>query len=468
MKNYQVIIGLEIHAELKTESKMFCGCLNDPFTSEPNSNICPVCTGQPGALPVPNKKAILWTFLVGKALNATLSDYSKFDRKHYFYPDLPKGYQISQYDLPFCQNGKLKVLEREIGVIRVHLEEDTGKLVHPAGQNYSLLDLNRAGVPLLELVTAPEIKSAQEARVFCENYQELLRDLKVASADMEKGEMRCEANISVQEEGNFERVGNEIKPKPGRILNPKVEVKNLNSFRSVERAIEYEIKRQTELLEAGESPVQETRGWNDARQVTVRQREKESAHDYRYFPEPDIPPISQLDLKEMEVPVLSSEIKEKLLALGVTPEAVKILIRDKKLTEDFLAAASLANPVTVANLYINRLKGKTLLQSQEVAYLANALDKGEIPASVLNQVVEALKSGQTAAEAISKLEKGGDLLSVVRDSIAENPEVVASYKKGKTEALSVIIGTVMRKTKGMANAKEVREILENELSKPAA
>lgn len=332
-QKYQLAVGMEVHAELKTETKMFCACPNDPDASEPNTRVCPVCMGHPGTLPVPNKKAIELVIKTGLALGCDIAEQSKFDRKNYFYPDLPKGYQISQYDEPLCRNGELtfasNLIESKshpepervegegsqrsfasaqddrvatVRIHRIHLEEDTGKLLHPAGADYSLVDFNRAGVPLMELVTEPDIHTAGDAKKFCEELQLILRYLGVSDADMEKGHMRCEANISISQinaDSNADSRGLDLResamsanPRPSAVLGTKVEVKNLNSFKAVERAVEYEFKRQIEALERGEKIFQETRGWDDVKSETYPQRSKEEAHDYRYFPEPDIPPLS--------------------------------------------------------------------------------------------------------------------------------------------------------------------------------
>jgi aspartyl-tRNA(Asn)/glutamyl-tRNA(Gln) amidotransferase subunit B len=273
---YTPVIGLEIHVELGTKSKMFCSCKNDAEEKNPNTNVCPVCMGHPGTLPVINEEAVKRVIKTGLALSSKISETSKFDRKNYFYPDLPKGYQISQYDQPLCQGGYLELMGRKIKITRVHLEEDTGRLIHPVGADHSLVDYNRVGVPLMELVTEPDITSAEEAWKFAQELQLLLRYLGVSTADMEKGQMRVEANISLGIGGK---------------LGTKVEIKNLNSFRAVERGIDYEIKRQAEVLDSGEKVIQETRGWNDNAGETVSQRIKEEAHDYRYFPEPDLPSL---------------------------------------------------------------------------------------------------------------------------------------------------------------------------------
>ena len=273
---YKPTIGLEVHAELNTRSKMFCSCANDPNEKRPNYQICPICVAHPGTLPVANEEAIKKVIKAGLALNCKIAKDSKFDRKNYFYPDIPKGYQISQYDQPFCEKGYLEINGRKIGITRIHLEEDTGKSIHPENADYSLVDYNRAGMPLMELVTEPEITSGQEARAFAEELQLILKYLGVSDADMEKGLMRVEVNISVSKTKKF---------------GTKVEIKNLNSFKVVQKAIDFEIARQTEVLEGGGMVVQETRGWHDKKEITFSQREKESAHDYRYFPEPDLPPL---------------------------------------------------------------------------------------------------------------------------------------------------------------------------------
>ncbi len=272
---YFPTIGLEVHVELNTKSKMFCSCFNNSDEKKANVSICPICTAQPGTLPVINREAVRKVIKTGLALNCHISEYSKFDRKNYFYPDLPKAYQISQYYLPLCQNGYLKINNKKIHIREIHLEEDTGKLIHPRGADYSLVDFNRAGIPLMELVTKPDIHSAKKARKFAEELRLILRYLDVSKADMEKGQLRCEVNISLS--------------KYPEKLGTKVEIKNLNSFRAVEKGIDYEIKRQTKLLESNKKIIQETRGWDDIKGITVSQRGKEEAHDYRYFPEPDLP-----------------------------------------------------------------------------------------------------------------------------------------------------------------------------------
>ncbi|PIX89972.1 MAG: Asp-tRNA(Asn)/Glu-tRNA(Gln) amidotransferase subunit GatB, partial [Candidatus Moranbacteria bacterium CG_4_10_14_3_um_filter_45_9] len=331
---YNVTIGMEVHAELKTASKMFCSCKNSlGLEKEPNVHICPVCMAQPGSLPVPNRTAIEAVQRVGLALGCTLRLQSKFDRKNYFYPDIPKGYQISQYDEPFCEKGVMEIEGKPFRITRIHLEEDTGKSMHPDGANYTLVDFNRAGVPLMELVTEADFSTSRDVRLFCQKLRQTLRYLDVSDADMEKGQMRCEVNISLYPEGSE------------RLSGTKVEVKNINSFRSVERSIEYEILRQTGVLEAGEKLVQETRGWDEAKNITVSQRKKESAHDYRYFPEPDIPPFEFDEVYAEKLRATLPELPDAKLKRFVgeygLPEADAVtLTEDYKISVYFEAVVS--------------------------------------------------------------------------------------------------------------------------------
>ena len=334
---FKTTIGLEIHFEAKTRSKMFCSCPNEEWNAleeKPNTNICPICTGQPGTLPVINEEAINKIIMTGLALNCEIALKSKFDRKNYFYPDLPKGYQISQYDLPLCSNGFLEIKltngqKKKIGITRIHMEEDTGKLLHTA-DGVTLVDFNRTGVPLIELVTEPDINSSEEAKKFCQDLQLILKYLDVSNADMEKGQMRCEVNISLNKEGENK-------------LGTKVEIKNLNSFKSVEKSIEYEIKRQSQLLDRGEAVVQETRGWHDDKQITFSQRNKENAYEYRYFPEPDLPPLTitteKVELIKSIMPELPEE-KRKRFQKEYFLEDPEIFIKDPALGDYFEKAIS--------------------------------------------------------------------------------------------------------------------------------
>jgi len=343
------IIGLEIHVELKTKRKMFCDCKNESEEKLPNINICPICLGHPGTLPSPNKKAIEMVLKVGKALNCQFNEISKFDRKNYFYPDLPKGYQISQYDLPFCFNGFLKIGERKIRIRRIHLEEDTARSIH--FKDKSLIDFNRAGIPLMELVTEPDIRSAKEAKKFCQELQLILRYLEVSEANMEKGQMRCEVNISLKnQKSNL------------KSQKYKVEIKNLNSFRAVEEAIEYEIKRQTELIKKGKRLVQETRGWDPEKKQTFSQRFKEEESDYRYFPEPDLPLIDlkKFDLEKifLEIPELPEEKRERFKKEypDLKSEEIEVLIEEKQGADFFEETVS---------------EAKHLLKGKEATFFSN-------------------------------------------------------------------------------------------------
>ena len=361
-KKYTPIIGLEVHVELKTKSKMFCSCSADYFGAKPNTHTCPVCLGLPGALPVPNKTAIEWCIMIAQALNCTISTFSKFDRKNYFYPDLPKGYQISQYDLPFGMKGNMTLSNgKTIGITRVHMEEDTGKLTHQTlnGEKVSLVDFNRSSVPLVEIVTEPDFNDAAEVKEYLQNLQQIVRYLEVSNADMEKGDMRLEPNISLISSSEF------VFPTPKEKLpNYKVEVKNINSFRFVEKAIAYELKRQEEILEKGETPLQETRGWNETKGVTFSQRVKEEANDYRYFPEPDIPPIlfskEQISSLSEKVPELPAKKRERFVTTyGLTSYDAEIVTRDRNTANFFEEAIKEGadkniTPKQIANTIINK------------------------------------------------------------------------------------------------------------------
>ncbi|MCX6796188.1 MAG: Asp-tRNA(Asn)/Glu-tRNA(Gln) amidotransferase subunit GatB [Candidatus Falkowbacteria bacterium] len=503
---YDVIIGLEIHAELKTKSKMFCSCDNNPFNfvqgksegKEPNSVVCPICLGHPGTLPVPNKQAIAWTILTGLALRGKVNRQSKFDRKNYFYPDLPKGYQISQYDLPLVYDAYLEIDGKKIAITRIHLEEDTGKLSHPSGADFSLIDFNRAGTPLMELVTKPVIHDAQTAKKFCQTFQQILRYLNISDANMEKGEMRCEANISVQKQDKWEYDEvNEIKPTGKNKLNPKIELKNLNSFKAIEKGIEYEIARQIKAIESGKKLVQETRGWDENKKETVRQRVKETSADYRYFPEPDIPPlnISHEWLNEIKVnlielpPAKKNRFKEQY---GLSDYHAEILVSDKALadyTEQVIS--ELCAWINATGDIWERQKNKLTklaadwLISELFKHLntdnKNIKDIKITPENFaeLITLVYQNKINSTTAQKILKemYNHGGDptnimdemglqqlddtveLEKIVVDVIKENPDQVLQYKSGKTALLQFFIGKTMAATNGQANPKIVTEIL---------
>ena len=484
---YEVIIGLEIHAELKTESKMFCSCPNGAGLA-PNSATCPICLGHPGTLPVPNKRAIELNILVGLAHNCEISRLSKFDRKNYFYPDLPKGYQISQYDLPFAKNGKINLAGEEILITRIHLEEDTGKSFHPKGADHTLIDFNRAGAPLLELVTEPTIHSAEEAKKFCQNYQRVLRYLGASNADMEKGEMRCEANVSVQEIGAWKYENGQILPTGEKKLNNKVEVKNINSFKAVEKAIAFEIARQTAALEAGQEIIAETRGWDDKKNATVSQRVKESAADYRYFPEPDIPPVRISDewlaIIKNELVELPEEKKNRLQKeYGLKEEIAEQLISDLALVnfaEEVFKNLKIELAPNAAGWIVSELL-KNINSRQEniadlkftpvdFAQLIILINDGKITSNggqeVLSQMVE---SGEKPVDIIKKagLEKISDaetIKKIAAGIIEKFPEQTAQYRAGKLPLLAFFLGKVMAETGGQADPEIAKKILTEILS----
>ena len=497
MSKYIPVVGMEVHVELKTHSKMFCNSKNGlGLEKQPNLHICPVCTAQPGTLPVPNEQAIEFVQLAGLALNCELNLKSKFDRKNYFYPDLPKGYQISQYDQPLCGLGYMDLqitnnqdtITKRVGVTRIHLEEDTGKLIHPEGADHTLVDYNRAGVPLMELVTEPDIESGEEARIFCTKLQQICRYLGISDADMEKGNMRCEVNLSLH------------KASEEKLSGTKVEVKNINSFRFVEKAINYEIERQTEMLERGEKIVQETRGWDSVKNVTVSQRKKESAHDYRYFPEPDIPPmefttgyVENLRMKLPELP----EAKEKRFAseylLGSADIAVITAERDlagyfenviSEVKEKIAAheiEASLGKVIKLAvNYLISEIRKHLAENSHDIrdmkitpenyAELIGIVADGKINSSAAQTVLkEMYHTGGDPSQIIAKKNLGqmddADAMEKAVDAVlASNQKSIDDFKAGKENALKFLMGQVMKETKGKANPQKIEEMLKKKLS----
>lgn len=438
MSNYETVVGMEIHVELSTQSKMFCRCIVPTLSDKPNTRTCPICIGLPGALPFPNKQAVEDCIKIGLALHCSINKESFFERKNYFYPDLAKGFQTSQYLHPFGEKGYLDIhingATKRIGITRVHMEEDTGKLTHATvnGKEVSLIDFNRSGVPLVEIVTEPDIRSGEEARIFLTELQKIIRYLGVSDADMEKGHMRLEPNISLRPMGQKE------------LAKYKVEVKNINSFKFVEKAIEFEEKRHKELLDNGETPVQETRGWNEFKNKTVSQRSKEEAHDYRYFPEPDIPPI---EFSEKEVDAIKSQIPELPEAKTVrfmadfllTDYNAEILTRDKMLSDFFEEAAKVGKDhnigaVAIANFIINK---KPNLNDLE-------------PAGLVRQLVEqstvTLINDKALSETISKI-------------LSENAKAVEDYKSGKTQLLGFFIGQVKRVLPDAKDTEQIRKKL---------
>jgi len=464
-KTYYTTIGLEIHAELKTKSKMFCGCPNNPDEKIPNVNICEVCTAQPGTLPVINKQAVLSVIKVGLALGSKIADFTEFDRKNYFYPDIPKAYQISQYKNPIVLGGELNGVK----ITRVHLEEDTATSKHDRG-NYSLVDFNRAGVPLMELVTEPVIHSAKEAGDFGKELQLLLRYLDVSEANMEKGQMRVELNISVSD--NPEKLGT------------KVEVKNINSFRAVERAALYEIERMTSLLEEGKGDeiVQETRGWDEGKQQTFSQRKKENANDYRYFPDPDLPKLflSQIfdidDIKK-NLPELPEEKRARYKNdYELKDEDIESYVTDRELGDWFEEVASKLidkEKVRIASNYITSdflgLK-KTNLdiklpKTSNFVELIEMISQNQISSrsakDILAMIVVEDNSPMEIAKAKDLLQKNdeGQLKEVILKIIKDNPKVVETYKSGKENAIMSLVGQVMKETKGSANPQLALKLL---------
>lgn len=474
---YKPTIGLEIHCELKTETKMFCGCKNDPEERHPNVNICPICTGHPGCLPTINKEAVRKVIKLGMALGSEIPTISKFDRKNYFYPDLPKAYQISQYDQPLVSGGALKGIRLE----RVHLEEDTARIAHSSqladyprdAKPASLIDYNRSSMPLMELVTKPDIASGAQAVAFAKELQLILRYLDISDADMEKGQMRVEANISVSKDEN---------------LGTKVEVKNLNSFRAVSDSIDFEIKRQIDLLEKGEKVVQSTRGWDEKKKETVLQRLKEEAHDYRYFPEPDLPPLdlAHFDMESIreEIIELPQQKRERLVGeYRLNEEQANILAEDGAMADWYEQAVSEAKGLyididnkLVYNYFINDLQG--LLKESGIALDAIKIDQfhfakvvafvaqGKLNSRMAKDILrEMFETGSDPEEIIKA--KGLDealtpemLEAVIRETIAESPKAIEDYKKGQQNALQFLIGKVMGKLKGRANPAELKTLFE--------
>lgn len=441
-KKYEPVIGLEVHVQPATRTKMFCAHPVPEFGAQPNTCVCPVCLGLPGALPVPNKQAIEWTVLIGLALGCKIANFSKFDRKNYFYPDLSKGYQISQYDLPFCQDGRVNLDSgKVVRIRRVHLEEDTGKLIHsyqlsPTNHSFSLIDFNRSGVPLVEIVTEPDISSSSEAKEYVTKLSQIIRYLGVSYADMEKGQMRLEPNVSL-------RKVTSDKKQVTSLPDYKVEVKNINSFRFVERAINYEIQRQQELLEKGEKIAQETRGFDEKRGITVSQRVKEEAQDYRYFPEPDIPPIrisdSQISDISSQMPELPDAKQSRFMKkYGLTKNQATILTQTKEIAEFFEEAVK---------------DGKKF--GQEAKTIANVIINKKIDWQNLlpAQLVQALVQGRREEIEPEVLEKAIDIV------ITRNKETVESFKKGKTGVLEFLVGQVLKETKSRGNPREIREKL---------
>ncbi len=476
---YETIIGLEVHAQLLTKSKMFCRCNADYASTAPNTHVCPVCMGMPGVLPTINRQAIEFTMMTALALNCPVATYSKFDRKNYPYPDLMKGYQISQFDAPIGGKGWITIevdgVKRKVGITRVHQEEDTAKMIHTSselGESFSQVDVNRAGVPLMEIVGEPDLRSPEEARQYLIKLRSIVQYLGVSTGNMEEGSFRCDANIS-------------LRPVETKELMPKVEVKNMNSFRAVFRAMEYEVKRQTKLFDEGKLPVQETRGWVEEDGKTVSQRSKEYAHDYRYFPEPDLPPLNidkaWVETVRAKLPELPEARRDRFITQYGLPLYDANLLTETKATAQYfescltLGDASPAKAKAVANWMLGEFSrlmnaNNTDITSSQIApvelcHLIDLVQKGNISGTSAKQVFEDMfKSGRQADEIIKRqglgqINDSSEIESAISQIIAANPQPVADYKAGKTQAIKFLVGQVMKATKGRANANTAQELL---------
>ena len=473
---YETVIGLEIHAQLLTESKMFCGC-SVKFGAGPNSQTCPVCIGMPGVLPVANKKAIEYVIKTGLAVNCKIAPYSRFARKNYFYPDLPKGYQISQYELPICENGFVEITvngeTRKIGLTRIHLEEDAGKNIHEGAGTYSFVDLNRAGTPLMEIVSEPDIRSPQEASEFVKKLRTIVRYIGVCDGNMEQGSLRCDANVSVRPAGQKE-------------FGTRTEIKNMNSFKFIEKALDYEIKRQIKILNEGGRIVQETRLWDSNRGITESMRSKEEAHDYRYFPDPDLVPvevnnvwIEQIRTQLVEMP---DARRQRFISQFCLPEQdADLLTSERAIAEWFEHAVKLGgDPKGVSNWMMgdlmrllneeNRPFEECPLRSAQLVEMLVLIDKGTISGKIAKTVFEEMYKTGKDADTIVK-EKGlvqvsdeSEIEKVVDDILQKNPKELERFRAGEEKLLGFFAGQVMKATKGKANPKMVNEILKKKLN----
>ena len=484
---YEAIIGLETHCQLNTKSKIFCNCSTE-FGLTPNQNVCPICLGMPGVLPVLNQKVLEYAVKAGLALNGEIAAYSKFDRKQYFYPDLPKNYQISQYDLPIVEHGWLEIelidaegnpTHKRIGITRLHMEEDAGKLVHAgsdrlSGSAYSLVDFNRTGVPLVEIVSEPDMRSGQEAAEYAQELRRILRYLGVSDGNMQEGSLRCDVNISVRPFGQ-EKFGT------------KVEIKNMNSFNAIQRAIDYEIDRQIKALELGERIVQETRLWEEGAQKTISMRIKEGSSDYRYFPEPDLGPIEvsseQLEKWKSELPELPAKKRRRYESeLGLSPYDARVLTDDRLVAEYFEAAvAAQANPKQAANwvmgdiaAYLNTEKlGITQIALTPIvlAELISLIEDGTISGKIAKEILpDLLSQGGSAkklveSQGLVQISDTGALEAIIDQVLAANPKELEQYRNGKTKLLGFFVGQVMKQTGGRADPKQTNQLLDQKLNR---
>ena len=476
MAAYEAVIGLEVHVQLATDSKLFCACHNK-FGQEPNTNVCEICLGLPGALPMPNQQAIHYATLVGLATNCKINQRSIFARKNYFYPDLPSGYQISQFDLPLCEHGFLTInvqgQEKKIGITRIHMENDAGKNIHSATDNVSYVDLNRAGTPLVEIVSEPDMRSAEEAVAYLKMLYGIVTYLGVCDGNMEEGSFRCDANVS-------------IRPKGSTTLGTRTELKNVNSFRNVQRAIEVEIARQQDLLDDGDQVIQETRLYDANKNITASMRSKEEAHDYRYFPDPDLLPIeiSDATLKEWqnEIPELPHIRLKRFMALTGLPEAeAEILVQNREIADFFETTAKLANPKKAANYILGPMSriannnhqdlkpSNWAMTPESLAKLIGVVDNGTISAKIANDIFEdLLTTGQAPEDYIqshklAQISDSSEIEKIVDEIIAKNPKEATDLKNGKTKLVGFFVGQVMRQTKGKANPAIVNDLLKQKL-----
>ncbi|MBN2096050.1 Asp-tRNA(Asn)/Glu-tRNA(Gln) amidotransferase subunit GatB [Candidatus Peregrinibacteria bacterium] len=469
---YEPVIGIEIHARINSKTKMFCRCSNNIFNEKPNSHVCGICMGHPGMLPATNQEAVKKGIKAALALGCTINEFSKFDRKSYFYPDLPKGFQISQYDKPISEHGKVVITlpdstSKTIGITRLHLEDDAGKLTHTAGG--TLVDFNRSGTPLMEIVSEPDMRSVEEASLYARQIQKIVRYVDASDADMEKGQLRFDINVS-------------LRPKGQKEFGVRSETKNLNSFRSLEKALEYEIKRQTEILESGGKVVQETRGWDDNKEVTVSQRGKEEAADYRYFPEPDIPPLvatkEMIEELKKEIPELAHAKADRYQSeLSLPADHAHQLSGNAALADYFEKALAVSGePKKTANWILSELMAvekditHSKLSPENLGKLIKLIEDGAISGKIAKDIFQEVYEGDLDPEKVVE-EKGlkvmsdtGELEKVCLGVIGKNPQIVADFKGGKEKAIGGLVGQVMAATKGSADPKMVNEILRKLLS----
>ncbi|MFW5996219.1 MAG: Asp-tRNA(Asn)/Glu-tRNA(Gln) amidotransferase subunit GatB [Halanaerobiaceae bacterium] len=478
-ENYETVIGLEVHAQLSTDSKIFCSC-STAFGAGPNTHVCPVCMGLPGTLPVLNKKAVNYAIMAGLAMNCEINEYSKFDRKNYYYPDLPKAYQISQFDLPVCKDGQIEVetedgKQHNIGITRIHLEEDAGKLIHEGTidtSSGSLVDYNRTGVPLIEIVSEPDMRSPSQAKAYLTQLKKTLEYLGVSDCNMEEGSLRCDANVSIRPEGNEE-------------FGTKTELKNMNSFKAVEKALAYEVERQKRVLSEGEKVIQETRTWDEDLEKTLSMRGKEEAHDYRYFPEPDLVPLAIdgewiSDLRE-KLPELPYKRKQRFIEEYGLPEYDAGVLTDSRALADFFeeGVQEFADPKTVSNWvmgeFLRLLKEEEMViadcnvNGSSLGQLLQLMDNGTISNKIAKEVFEEMfKTGKAPEEIVEdrglkQISDEDKLEEIVEQVIEDNPDAVEDIRGGKDRAIGYLVGQVMKETRGKANPQMVNQMFRDKI-----